>query len=266
MGNDIAVKKLKPFYVYELVNSLTKKVFYIGKGTGNRAYQHIKEANNTDKSNNKLDEIRSIESSGGKVIIRVIGRYITEKEAFAVESTLIHWVYGRDKLKNDTGGHGCDSIRPFGNLEIIEGIDIPKKIRSDDGTYSKEGIDQREKNAIIPFMEDIKLHIEKNTGYILSEIDTKKPEYTKIFYHLHGVNIATIVKNNSPNKLWVEVQSIDGKNKNTKKIKKLCDNSNLEIKSNGLYAKLPNSKQKYSKQKILISFNNMLEVIKKANK
>ena len=261
MENDIAKKKLKDFYVYELVNSLTKEVFYIGKGTGDRAYQHKKEANNTDKSNNRLNEIRKIESSGGEVIERVIGRYITEKEAFAVESTLIHWVYGRDKLKNDTGGHGCDSIRPFGNNEEIEGIDIPEKIRCFDGSYSKEGEAQREENNIISFMEDIKLYIEKNININLSNVDVSKSKATKLFYAIDGMHIAIGTGHSTKKLLWVELQSVDGKIENKEKIKKICEKSDLEIKKEGEYARLLGFKSTSKKEDVVIAFNEILHNI-----
>lgn len=255
-----AVKKLKKHYVYELVDN-SGKVFYVGKGSGERALAHEKQAKHSEKSTEKLDKIREIISSD-KLTTRVIGRYNTKEEAFSVESTLIHWVYGYDNLSNNTGGHGCDSIRPFGSNEEIEGIDIPERVRCFDGSYSKEGEELREKNNIILFMEDVKSYIEENANITLSNIDKTKSRFTKLFYAIDdGIHIAIGTGHSAKKLLWVELQSVDGKAKNIEKIKKICENSNLEIKNKGAYAKLPGFKSTPSKEDIVIAFNKILHEI-----
>jgi len=117
----------KPYYVYELVDPTTDEVFYIGKGTFNRKDEHEKEAEKIEDEESAADKIKRIKSLSAKnkqPIKRVIGRYQDEKSAFAVESTLIHWVYGFENLTNVQPGHGAEAIRPFGaeNVEK-EGLD-----------------------------------------------------------------------------------------------------------------------------------------------
>ena len=43
-------EKSKKYYVYALVDSRNNKIFYIGKGTGDRVFNHVNEAiDNLDK-------------------------------------------------------------------------------------------------------------------------------------------------------------------------------------------------------------------------
>ena len=101
----------------------------------------------------------------------MIGRYRTATEAFAVESTLIHWIHGKENLTNDQNGHGADSIRDKGNHGEIPNIDIKEKIRSFDGSYSLKHEEARDRNNIIPLMTDLKKYFEGETGYQFSDVD-----------------------------------------------------------------------------------------------
>lgn len=258
-------KELKKHYVYELVNGHTQQVFYVGKGQDQRALQHKVDADNSDISTPKLDRIREIKESGQQVVERIIGRYTTAKEAFAVESTLIHWVYGYDNLTNEVGGHGCDSIRPDGHFEKIEGIDIPERVHSFDGAYSNEHIALRESNNIISFMEDVKSYVEKNTGYLLSKINTDSARFTRIFYPINEMFIVIGTGHTSKHLLWIEVQAIDGKLQSKDKIIELCKKSSLKIKNKGSHAKLPNFKSTPSKLEITASFNQLIDEIANAS-
>lgn len=102
---------LKPFYVYALMNGETFEIFYIGKGQDDRVFQHVKEVKRGVIETAKQNMIATIENSGDAVKQTVIGRFDTEKEAFAVECALIHWVYGANSLTNIASGHGANFIR-----------------------------------------------------------------------------------------------------------------------------------------------------------
>lgn len=84
------------YYVYRLIDPRTFTTFYVGKGQGNRAFDHINEAIKFDKKSNedensaKIQQIRDIHKDGKKVII-VIHRYglCCEQLALEVEAALI---------------------------------------------------------------------------------------------------------------------------------------------------------------------------------
>lgn len=88
MFDQITIEKLK-FYVYALINSKDNKPFYIGKGIGNRIFNHQNCAIKDEHSNLKLDTIREIIDSGFEVEHIIIRHGLTEKEAFEIEASII---------------------------------------------------------------------------------------------------------------------------------------------------------------------------------
>lgn len=55
------------YYVYALVDPRTDQIFYVGKGVGNRVFQHIADAENKNaySTSEKLDQIRAIHATLG---------------------------------------------------------------------------------------------------------------------------------------------------------------------------------------------------------
>lgn len=76
-----------PFYVYALKDPRGKpaKPFYIGKGTGNRAWEH--EANVDESEKGLL--IKQIKDAGHNLIHTIIADNLTEQQALKIEAELI---------------------------------------------------------------------------------------------------------------------------------------------------------------------------------
>lgn len=96
------------YYVYGLIDPRNNQLFYIGKGNGNRVFQHVAESGkNPDSEKDKLQTIKSIEDCGQNVTHILINRGLTEAEAFASEASLINLMkfLSNDTLTNILSGH-----------------------------------------------------------------------------------------------------------------------------------------------------------------
>lgn len=115
--NDV-IEELK-YYVYRLIDPRNGETFYVGKGKGNRVFNHMKCAlnmENFDEVDDKIQIIREIIVAGLEVI-HVIHRHgMDEKCAFEVEAALID-VY--PSASNIVGGQGSNDYGPMNALEII---------------------------------------------------------------------------------------------------------------------------------------------------
>lgn len=98
------------YYVYCLVDPRNNKIFYIGKGHGNRIFNHANDALNETLSSLKLDIIREIRNLGLKVSYYIISHGLEENDALRLESTLIDmFTYSgfntETRLSNIQAGH-----------------------------------------------------------------------------------------------------------------------------------------------------------------
>lgn len=92
------------YYVYYLKDPRNGEVFYIGKGLGNRIFNHIACADEFVLESEKLDRIREIKSSNNLVQHFVVRHGLSEKESFEIEAALIDFI-GISNLSNIQGGH-----------------------------------------------------------------------------------------------------------------------------------------------------------------
>ena len=105
------------YYVYGLLDPRTDKKFYIGKGVGNRVFNHEKCALNEDNKSLKYDQIRDIQKNGLEVKKVIFAHALTEEVAFAIESFLIGFF--NDELTNIAKGHH-EEERTIKTVEEIE--------------------------------------------------------------------------------------------------------------------------------------------------
>ena len=77
------------YYVYALVDPRDNRIFYVGKGSGNRVYQHARAALVDDSPSLKLSTIREIKELGLDVMYYLIRHNLTEQDAYLVESSIM---------------------------------------------------------------------------------------------------------------------------------------------------------------------------------
>ncbi len=77
------------YYVYLLIDPVTDEPFYVGKGIGNRVFNHVEDSLKSSENTDKFDVIRRIHSQGHKVKHLIVRHGLNEKTAFEIESTLI---------------------------------------------------------------------------------------------------------------------------------------------------------------------------------
>lgn len=97
-------------YVYALRDPRDGRIFYVGKGVRNRAYDHVANAANGDSAKNRT--IRDIQSQGLSVEHLFIRTNIADDEqAFMVEAAVLDALKAANiRPDNDQGGHisgGC---------------------------------------------------------------------------------------------------------------------------------------------------------------
>ncbi len=128
---------LGDYYVYGLIDPRSKQIFYIGKGTKNRVFDHEKESlSSLDSEKLKLKTIADIKGDGLEVEKIIINSNLTEEEAFAAEASLINaFNYVNNAgLTNIVAGHhskealSVDEYERINGAVLLEEKDIRHKI------------------------------------------------------------------------------------------------------------------------------------------
>jgi hypothetical protein len=107
------------YYVYRLIDPRNGETFYIGKGTGNRVFAHVKGevGSDGDALTDKLQRIRDVRVDGFEVA-HVIHRHgMDEPTAFEVEAALID---AYPEAINTVGGRASDERGLMHAKQIVE--------------------------------------------------------------------------------------------------------------------------------------------------
>lgn len=112
------------YYVYLLIDPRDHTVFYIGKWVGNRIYSHVNWTLKDHADTEKNDKIREIKNAWLDVHHKIIRHWLTEKESFEVEASLIDMIW-IESLTNVVKWHHA-SERWITTLEQIK-IDYESK-------------------------------------------------------------------------------------------------------------------------------------------
>lgn len=106
-------------YVYRLIDPRNGETFYVGRGVGNRLYDHVKDelGPEADSTNDKLSRIREIRNAGFGVSHVVHRHGMSEAVAKEVEAALIDAYPG---LTNIQGGEGSSDRGTMHAEQIIK--------------------------------------------------------------------------------------------------------------------------------------------------
>ena len=122
----IATSESLRCYVYILIDPRNNKIFYVGKGTGNRVFAHVNDSVETEHESDKLNMIRVIRSQGLEVKQYIVRHGLDEDDALTVESTLIDFLTFPDfsdlaTITNKVSGHHQwdKGIKTIEEIEIL---------------------------------------------------------------------------------------------------------------------------------------------------
>lgn len=173
------------YYVYRLIDPRNGQTFYVGKGKGNRVFDHARAAIDLsfaaadkeadDAESLKIKQIRGIINDGLQVI-HVIQRYgMSENEAFEVEAALIDVFL--PTLTNIQSGHASE--RGVNSAYVID--QNLKRIEFEDRSdisycmikIRQETVDERNGDIYEAVRKHWRVNLERaeSTDYVLAVID-----------------------------------------------------------------------------------------------
>ena len=116
----VEIHKKLGSYVYRLIDPRNGQTFYVGKGKGNRVFQHVAAElafdEDEDSASTKIKTIRQIKLAGLEPIHIIHRHGLSDHGAILSEAVLIDAIGG---LTNIVGGHGSNEFGPANAEELI---------------------------------------------------------------------------------------------------------------------------------------------------
>jgi uncharacterized protein len=112
-------------YVYRLIDPMNGETFYVGRGQGNRVFDHVSGASvalNDESEDTKEGRIRRILASDYQVIHIIHRHGMSQEAAIEVEAALIDLFPG---LTNKQGGERSSDFGPANAVDIIKRYSLP---------------------------------------------------------------------------------------------------------------------------------------------
>ena len=117
------------YYIYRLIDPRDGSTFYVGKGYGDRVFNHINDAleyeGDEDEASAKIKTLRQIRNTGLEPLHIIHRHNLTEEQAFLTEAVVIDMIPG---LSNEVGGHGSNQYGPANSQELINRYKIDEMV------------------------------------------------------------------------------------------------------------------------------------------
>lgn len=214
-----------PHYVYVLIDpQRDNEVFYVGMGQGTRAEEHARQAlrdlrAGREHDHPKMQRLRALIDSGGGVeaidirfMSRVVARFETREEAFAVEAVLIHFVYGMQSLTNTIGGRRNERIRPKGNWGLIPDLDVPQPVRARDGAFRNRKIAGLSAAGAYDFLDEA-VTLLSDSGFAVRHFSASAADrpydpgesngHLGLLVQIEGIDLAVIFSKTKSPSIWI---------------------------------------------------------------
>jgi hypothetical protein len=222
-------------------------LFYIGKGQGRRIEDHLKDAMKDNINSDKINRLQTLlKDNDFQSIAKVIGRYATASEAYAVESTLIKWVYGFENLTNEVHGHKHNNIRPKDCYDTLDNLDVPEKVVINTGDFTRLHKELNELHDIEPkllsLMKMLESNIPKNLKY---RVDMSRPKDPSLYIQGHDYIIQLILRNSSNDNVVLNVKPVSEKYEHFEQLSKKLG-ANISGSEKNKYFKVPGIPKKVS--------------------
>lgn len=188
---------MNEFYIYELIDPIYLIPFYVGKGKGNRIYDHYTNEKAQKYNKNLYNAIKKLKQQNLEPIYNKIEENLTEQEAFKKEKEWIKF-YGRENLYNLTdGGEGGNTLlddeikKRWKNNCILAQNKLEVKIKKSKSMKGKN---------ILPKSEETKNKMSK----IRIEKQLSKGDSNGMFGKTHSRQTIKIMKQKALNRQKIE--------------------------------------------------------------